>query len=437
MLLQVYSFVLLVIPSDVTLGKISGALFPAGIIGMLAFGWWMAAILFGLHDPRNYPNPARLSFFVLWACSLISYAFLAITVSLPVEVRAGDRWLIQLCAWTGVAMVAAESLNSMRDFHAVIRALVWGGAVCGFVASLQFWVNLDLAVYLRWIPGFSLNAENLGIDSRASLNRVAGTAIHPIELGVVAATVLPLAIFNGLYDKDRSPARRSIPVVLIIAAIPVSVSRSAILAAVVSLGLLLASLKARQRTFGLLAIPVAVAAFFLTAPGLIGTFRDFFGQGTNEPSAAARQKDIPLVEKLVREHPWFGRGGGSYAPVNPLDNLDNQYYRMLIELGIVGTVLITAAYLIAPAVIAFVARKRCTSESSRTLGAALGGSAAASALVAFTFDSLGFPMYAGLIALIIGMIGAYWRLARAEERSAHDPAAGAPAPLCPIPPRTR
>jgi len=393
-LLQVYSFVLLVIPSDVTLGKISGALFPAGIIGMLAFGWWMAAILFGLHDPRNYPNPARLSFFVLWACSLISYAFLAITVSLPVEVRAGDRWLIQLCAWTGVAMVAAESLNSMRDFHAVIRALVWGGAVCGFVASLQFWVNLDLAVYLRWIPGFSLNAENLGIDSRASLNRVAGTAIHPIELGVVAATVLPLAIFNGLYDKDRSPARRSIPVVLIIAAIPVSVSRSAILAAVVSLGLLLASLKARQQ-------------------------------------------DIPLVEKLVREHPWFGRGGGSYAPVNPLDNLDNQYYRMLIELGIVGTVLITAAYLIAPAVIAFVARKRCTSESSRTLGAALGGSAAASALVAFTFDSLGFPMYAGLIALIIGMIGAYWRLARAEERSAHDPAAGAPAPLCPIPPRTR
>ena len=53
---------------------------------------------------------------------------------------------------------------------------------------------LDVAPYLRQLPGLSLNFDNAGIALREGMNRAAGTSVHPIELGVVAGMLLPLAI---------------------------------------------------------------------------------------------------------------------------------------------------------------------------------------------------------------------------------------------------
>ena len=117
--------------------------------------------------------------------------------------------LMQLAVITGMALVAAECLTSLHDVRRVLEGAVWGGAFCGVVAALQFWISLDIAPYLRELPGFSLNFDNPGIVDRAALNRVAGTAIHPIELGVVAGMLLPLAIYLAIYDTDRS-ARQSL-----------------------------------------------------------------------------------------------------------------------------------------------------------------------------------------------------------------------------------
>ena len=99
---------------------------------------------------------------------------------------------MQLAVITGVALVAAECLGSLGDLRRVLRVLCWGGAFCGLVAALQFWISLDVAPYLRELPGFSLNFDNPGIVDRGALNRVTGTAINPIELGVVAGMLLPL-----------------------------------------------------------------------------------------------------------------------------------------------------------------------------------------------------------------------------------------------------
>jgi hypothetical protein len=436
-LLQVYVFTLLVIPSDIVIKVIGAAAFPGGLIAMFAFLWWTVSSLFGQHDPRLTPNPARLSIAALWIATLCSYVVMAEALPDKLGVNAGDRWVMQLVGWTGIILVAGDCVNSMRDFWAVLRALSWGGAICGTVAAIQFWLTVDLSTYLRWVPGFTLNTENDAISGRYALNRVAGTAIHPIELGVVAATILPLAIVAALYDDSPKRTWSWVRVGLIAVAIPVSVSRSAILAAVITMGLLLACLVPRKRVIALAALPAALAAVFMAAPGLIGTMKDFFFAGSSDSSISAREHDVPLVEHLTRQAPWFGRGGGTYLPTTQIDILDNQYYRMFIELGVVGTVLVTFGYLIAPPLFAFGARKRCTSEGSRALGAALGGAAAVSVVASFTFDSMGFPMYAGIQALLVGLIGAYWRLGRQEEGAAAVGAATAtPHPTHPTaPPR--
>ena len=181
------------------------------------------------------------------------------------------------------------------------------------VAALQFWISLDISPYLRELPGFSLNFDNPGIVDQEALNRVAGTAIHPIELGVVAGMLLPLAIYLAIFDTDRSARSRWLPVVLIGVAISTSVSRSAIIAAGMALAVLVVLMPARQRLVALGAVPIAVLGAFMSAPGLIGTLRDFFGAGTSDPSVAARVSDYPSSSGSFTRRPGSARAA---APID-------------------------------------------------------------------------------------------------------------------------
>jgi branched-subunit amino acid transport protein AzlD len=414
--LQVYALALTVMPSDYVIKAVGAAAHLAGLIGMLGFAWWATSALFGQHDPRRYPSPIRLTFVVLWICTLVSYLVMHLDERPLLEMNSADRFLMQLVTWTGVAMIAIEGCNTMVDFRKVLRTLSIGGAICGCIAAVQFWLTIDLAQYLRNLPGFSVNYDNAGIIGRSALARVAGTAIHPIELGVVAAAILPIAIFSARIETRMSDLRRWLPVMLIAVSVVVSVSRSAILTVVLSVGIFVVCLRPRPRATALLLAPFALVGVFMSAPGLIGTLRSYFAMGSNDPSVATRQSDYPLVERLVSQAPWFGRGGGTYLAPNAIDILDNEYLKMMIEFGLIGAVLIIVFYMIFPVTLAFTARGRSRNEQTRELGAALGASAAVSLVCAATFDAFSFPMFGGLHALIVGIIGAYWRFVRVEEQ---------------------
>ena len=55
------------------------------------------------------------------------------------------------------------------------------------------------------------------------------------------------------------------------------------------------------------------------------------------------------------------------------------------------------------------------------LSAALAGGALAAAACSFTFDSLSFPMFTCVYALVLGLIGTVWQLAARERRMPRDP----------------
>ena len=149
------------------------------------------------------------------------------------------------------------------------------------------------------LPGFSINFDIPAIVNRGALNRVSGTSITAIELGVVAGMLLPLAIYLGIYDTDRPARRRWAPVALIALAIPTSVSRSAVISVVLALSVLIVLMPTRQRLVAFCAAPLGLAAVFMSAPGVIGTLSAFFGAGTNDDSVQARLYDYPEVERLV------------------------------------------------------------------------------------------------------------------------------------------
>lgn len=402
-LLQVFAVLLMVVPSDSVVLAVGAAGFAAGLVGMAGFAAYWACVLLGLHDPRPMRTPVRSCLWLLWAVSLASYASMHLGDQPPEALLAADRWLMLLATTTGVVLLASECLTTPEDVRRVLRALVWGGAVCGVVAGLQFRLSLDLSGALRSLPGFSLGTGAGGISSRGGLNRVAGTAIHPIELGVVAAMLLPLALHLALHDTTRR-ALRLTPLALIAVAVPASVSRSAILGATTSLGIFLVLQPASRRVVGLALTPVVAAAVFFTTPGLVSTLGSFFGAGTSDPSVATRVDDYPFVEALVRTAPWLGQGGGTFLPKDAFEILDNQYLKTAVELGLLGEVALLLLMAV-PVLTALAVRRRTEDPELRTLLAALAGSSAAGALCCLFFDGFSFPMFTCVHALVLGLIG--------------------------------
>lgn len=415
-ILQLFALTVMVFPSDAVIKAIGAQGYAASLVGMPAFAAFLAAILFGLHDPLRYRTPIRSVLCLFWISALASYIAMdrgSLTVS---QATAADRLMLQLAVVTGVALIAAEFVTSLHDVRRVLRALTWGGAFCGVVAALQYWISLDITPYLRELPGFSINFDIPAIVNRGALNRVSGTSITAIELGVVAGMLLPLAIYLGIYDTDRPARRRWAPVALIALAIPTSVSRSAVISVVLALSVLIVLMPTRQRLVAFCAAPLGLSAVFMSAPGVIGTLSAFFGAGTNDDSVRARLYDYPEVERLVSQAPWLGHGGGTYLPVDPMLILDNQYLKTAIELGLIGVVVLVAFFLV-PLISALVARRRSGDPELRLLCAALAGAALAAGVCSLTFDSLSFPMFTNVHALVIGLIGACWRLAGAGKES--------------------
>ena len=76
-MLQVFALALMVIPSDAVIAPIGAAGYPAALVGMFMFGVWIAARLFGLHDPLEQGNPIRTVLCgVLWLAILGSYVLM-------------------------------------------------------------------------------------------------------------------------------------------------------------------------------------------------------------------------------------------------------------------------------------------------------------------------------------------------------------------------
>ncbi len=237
------------------------------------------------------------------------------------QLKGTDRFLIELIVITGIALVAAEWINTLSDVRRVLRALCWGGAFCGVVAALQYGSNVDLAHYLREVPGFTQNHDDPTTVARGSLRRAAGTAITPIELGVVSGMLIPLAIYLGMYDAQSSPLKRWAPAALIALGVGASVSRSGIIAIVVAFGVMLVLLPPVPRLKALLALPFAIAATFMSAHGLIGTLTTFFSAGNNDSSIQYRLHDYPLVEHLFSPGTVVRARRGNISAHQPVGHL--------------------------------------------------------------------------------------------------------------------
>ena len=412
--LTIVLVVLFALPSRLTFAPLGGAGAPALVLGLGCFGWW-AYHQAQRVEPRSVgPQPVRIALFVVIACFLVSYVVAMSRAIEAEEATTADIGMISVVSWAGILLLAHDGITSRDRFDVLLRRVVLAGGAIATLGLIQF-VTGQAWVDRIHLPGLSLNTTLVGVMERNGFNRPGGTAIHPIEFGAVITMILPIAINSALTDRTRSSLRRWYPVFAIGLAVTLSISRSAIVSAVVALVVVAFAWTPAVRRRAALIATGSLAVVFLSVPGLLGTVTGLFTGIGDDSSAQSRTGSYAIATEFIERSPLFGRGFSTFLPKYRI--LDNQYLCLAIEVGLVGLVAVLALFVVG-ALCARRMRVIGRDERTRQLGQALAASICAGAAGLALYDGFGFPMATGTHFLMLGLAGAGLRLARLEAAAA-------------------
>jgi O-antigen ligase len=417
-----FGCLLFLIPSVLVLGPLGAAGSPASVFGLGCLLWWFSARALPMLPLARGQQPVRVAMAVFAAAMLVSYAAGNLRPLDSDEISSADRGLLTLCSWCGLTLVAADMLCSRASIEKLLKRIVILCSVIATVGVVQFMTGVDLAGAVK-IPGLSVNGVYQTIQTGGPVRRVAGTASHPIEYGMVLALVLPFALHYAFVATRRKNWWWAMTIVIGVA-VPMSLSRSAILGVIAEFLVLFAVWPSRRRATSILIAPVFIVAMRLLIPGLVGTIFSIFSNAGDDPSLQGRADSRAAAGSLIAQSPWFGRGFNTYIPSKFVQlglkgvnhgSLDNQYLGTVVEMGYVG--LFALVFLLVVAIgVARGIRIRAADTEARDLGQAFLAAFLATAIGMATFDGLGFSMFTGLFFLLLGVAGASWHLTREDWR---------------------
>jgi hypothetical protein len=403
-LLTAYIVLIIVVPSRLIFGPLGAAGTPAGVLGVVMALVWGLSRVSGARPKTIQPVPVAMTLFVVSV--FISYIVAATRPIDAAELSAADRGILTVISWSGVLLIATYRPVTLRDLDVVLRRLSIGGAVLASVGLAQFVTGRPLTNYIQ-IPGLRINSDLVGVLGRAGLTRPAGTALHPIEFGAALTLILPIAIHYALYDRHRNLLLRWCPVIAIGLAVPISISRSAVVSSLVVLLVLLPTWSVGLRRRAYAGVFLLTGTVYMLVPGLLGTIRNLFTNISGDSSAASRTGSYSLAWTFISRAPFFGRGFWTFQPTYRI--LDDQYLGLLIDIGCVG--LLALLGLFATSIItARRARRRSTDPATRNLAQSLAAGVASAACSLALYDGFSFPMASGLLFLVIGCAAALRRL---------------------------
>lgn len=289
-----------------------------------------------------------------------------------------------------------------------------GATAMSMLGTVEFFTGLDLAQYIS-IPGLTVQRQITDLMSRDGLVRAMATTAEPLELAAILAMTLPLALHQARFAPPALRFRRWMQVALILGIIPMTGSRSGFLG-LAAIGIVLLPIwPKRDRRRAYLILLAAPVLLWLARPSMLSSFGTLFGQLGADQSTRSRSGAFSAAAPFITNHPWFGQGFHTFFP-QIYFFVDDQYLTSLIETGVVGAMALVALF-VTGWLTARSTRHAATSAQTRDLAQCLAASVAAAAVCFGTFDGLSFSIAAGLCFLLLGCVGATWRLARDQQRA--------------------
>ena len=411
-LLSCYAFLLMAIPSSLVVGSFGAAGAPAALLAVAILCWYLVARQhpgLGLDRGRQPVRVAATIFSGAVVAAYISASRHAVAVA---QQSGADRGLIVLAGWVGVLALAADGVDRADRLSTLLRRIVMLATAMAALGMIEFCTGLDLTKYIV-IPGLSVHQQVTDLMSRQGLVRVTATTGQPLEFDAVLTLSLPIALHQARFAPAALRVRRWLQVALITAVVPMTGSRSAFFGLAVICIVLLPTWRRRDWLRACLAGLAAPALAWLVKPSLVSSFTALFGQLGTDQSSLSRADAYSEAVPYIAAHPWLGQGFQTFFPQTYFF-VDNQYLNSLLETGVLGLLALVACF----ATGWFTARSvRATAADARTrdLGQCLAASIAVGAVCFASFDALSFSTAAGLFFLLLGCVGAAWRLGRAQQ----------------------
>jgi polysaccharide biosynthesis protein PslJ len=403
--LTAFVVLLLGIPSRFVLGPLGELGTPAKLVGVAALVWWLATRCDRNLGADHGPQPVRQVLFIYLWWSALTYALAFLRPLDPVEVSSATRALLSLVALGGIALLAADGIPTRQRLEVLIQRMVTMTGIVAVIGIGQYFY-VDIVPYLRF-PGLVANLDLESVAVRSDFARVAGTAVHAIEFGVILALVAPFAVHQIMHARRRH-ASAWFWCAAIFAAIPTAVSRSAVVTLALTMGVLALRWTWSQRIWaGLLAL-VGMVLARAVAPGLLGTLRSLFLWWGQDDSISGRTEDFGPVYNYISESPWVGRGLGTFEP-SVYFFLDNEWLMAGLTTGIPGILALLALFGVGMGCARGIVRRAELPETAH-LGQAFLAAFVGAAVAFGTFDGLSFNITAGTLFLLLGLVGALWRL---------------------------
>ena len=404
--LSLFFAILVFIPSQFSVAAIGGIATPAQLVAMVCLVWWCAERV--RQPPEFLPSTSPTTKFLLLfvAAILVSFVVAATRPISDDEFRSSQQALLAVAGWLGVYLIAADGIRSRGRLEVLLRRFSWIAGLVAVLAIAQFVTRQPLIDKIT-IPGLTARSQIGIVAQRGGLLRPAGTAIHPIEFGMLITMCLPFALHFALYGKGRRFLIRAFPALAISAVVAISNSRSTFICGVL-VGLIL--LPTWPRVWRRIAYALLVSGtlvLYLISPGVVASLLGLFTGISDDSSALSRTDSYDLALQFVSVWPVFGRGFLTFLPDYRI--LDNQFLGLLIDTGYVGLTTFLAT-IVSAILLCVIARRRLTDTADRHLAQACLASVAAGALGFAFFDAMSFPQAAVCFFLVLGCAAALHRL---------------------------
>ncbi|HEX4224567.1 MAG TPA: O-antigen ligase family protein [Pseudonocardiaceae bacterium] len=400
-LLIVLIVALLCLRQDNVVPSTGLGLSPAYLLALVAGIGWLLGKGLRLTGIGSGALPVRLAVGGVLLTQVIGY--LVLLEHQPLGPPPDTSPLLVPAILAGLALFVLDTVHTADELDRLVRWLVIAGAVGAGFAVLAVVGHVDLAAITP--PGLRATPELVQPIPRDGITRAQGTAAHPLELAAVMTVLFPLGSYCLFAAKERGS--RWWPWLVVLGLIggagALSISRSFFVGLIVEFAVLALYWPLRRSAAVLGCALGGVVVLLFTKADAIGFVVKLFTQGTGDDSLLHRTLARQVAYALVDAHPLFGMGLGSYDTTRyPI--LDNQYLGVLVETGIVG-LLGFLCYLGTAAWAAF-----ARSSRHRDLGAALGASIVAYAVINLILDTAGFLQISALAAILVGLTGALRRI---------------------------